>query len=227
MERSGAHPTFEETRSLIDQRNTHPIYRRSEATARTTSFPPEKRDSMQEIIDCLAANKGARRIDNCEARVANKPTRTGVTEAACKTVVNTRMKRTGIRFEYHGGQTAMLLRTARLSERFLPLMSIMTRTYTATVEPKMVARRARAAYPSEPAWGGMSTRCPLHAIGGLDSQSAPRLVLTCERRSVFFRPLLSRRVADFLRTWTGCCSSHSVQRWLRNSGRRRLQMKDV
>ena len=99
----------------------------------------EKRESMQEIIDYLATNKGAGRLNYSEARAANKPIGTGVTEAACKTVVNTRMKRSGMRFEYHGGQTAMLFRTTHLSERFLPLMSIMTRTYTATVEPKMVA----------------------------------------------------------------------------------------
>ena len=99
----------------------------------------EKQDSMQKIIDYLAINKGAGRLNYCEARAANKPIGTGVTEAACKTVVDTRMKRSGMRFENHGGQTAMLFRTAHLSERFLPLMSIMTRTYTATVEPKMAA----------------------------------------------------------------------------------------
>ena len=99
----------------------------------------EKQESMQEIIDYLAYNKAAGRLDYFEARAANKPIGTGVTEAACKTVVNTRMKRSGMRFEYHGGQTAMLFRTAHLSDRFLSLMSIMTKTYTATVELKAVA----------------------------------------------------------------------------------------
>lgn len=99
----------------------------------------QKQDSMQEIIDYLAYNKAAGRLDYCEARAANKPIGTGVTEAACKTVVNTRMKRSGMRFDYHGGQTAMLFRTAHLSDRFRPLMRVITRTYTATVELKDAA----------------------------------------------------------------------------------------
>lgn len=99
----------------------------------------EKQESMQQIIDYLAYNKTAGRLDYSEARAANKPIGTGVTEAACKTVVNTRMKRSGMRFDYHGGQTTMLFRTAHLSDRFLPLMRIMTRTYTATIEVKDAA----------------------------------------------------------------------------------------
>ena len=88
----------------------------------------------------LQRQGGSRQLGtDFEARAANKPIGTGVTEAACKTVVNTRMKRSGMRFEYHGGQTAMLFRTAHLSDRFLSLMSIMTKTYTATVELKAVA----------------------------------------------------------------------------------------
>jgi hypothetical protein len=98
-----------------------------------------KQDSLQKIIDYLAYNKKAGRLNYYEARSCNKPIGTGVTEAACKTVVNTRMKRSGMRFEYHGGQTAMMFRTAHLSGRFPKLMSIMTRTYTATVEPKIAA----------------------------------------------------------------------------------------
>lgn len=98
-----------------------------------------KRDSMQEIIDYLATNNSAGRLRYAEARAVNKPIGTGVTEAACKTVANTRMKRSGMRFEYHGGQTAMLFRTAHLSERFSTLMSLITRGYTANVQEKTAA----------------------------------------------------------------------------------------
>jgi hypothetical protein len=49
------------------------------------------------------------------------------------------MKRSGMRFEYHGGQTAMLFRTAHLSERFSTLMSLITRSYTANVQEKTAA----------------------------------------------------------------------------------------
>jgi hypothetical protein len=93
-----------------------------------------KRDSMQEIIDYLASNNSAGRLCYAEARAANKPIGTGVTEAACKTVANTRLKRSGMRFEYHGGQTAMAFRTAHLSGRFPSLMSILTQTYSANVQ---------------------------------------------------------------------------------------------
>lgn len=98
-----------------------------------------KRDSMQEIIDYLATNNSAGRLRYAEARVDNKPIGTGVTEAACKTVANTRMKRSGMRFQQHGGQTAMLFRTAHLSERFTILMSLVTQSYTANVQEKDAA----------------------------------------------------------------------------------------
>lgn len=98
-----------------------------------------KRDSMQEIINDLATNNSAGRLSYAEARAASKPIGTGVTEAACKTVANTRLKRSGMRFDYHGGQTAMLFRTAHLSDRFPTLMSIVTRSYTANVQERTAA----------------------------------------------------------------------------------------
>jgi hypothetical protein len=47
----------------------------------------------------------------------NYPIGTGITEAAAKTIVGTRMKRAGARFSQHGGQTVMTFRAAVLSER--------------------------------------------------------------------------------------------------------------
>ena len=62
------------------------------------------------------------------------PIGTGVTEAAAKTVVGSRMKRAGARFSQHGGQTVMLFRTAILSKRFAALHRELTASYAARVK---------------------------------------------------------------------------------------------
>lgn len=92
------------------------------------------REQMQGIIDYLADNKHAGRLAYAQALADNKPIGTGVTEAAAKTVVNTRMKRAGARFAQHGGQTIMLFRTAILSERFGRLSALLERSYTARIK---------------------------------------------------------------------------------------------
>jgi hypothetical protein len=93
-----------------------------------------QREQMQSYIDYLADNKRAGRLAYAQALADNKPIGTGVTEAAAKTVVNTRMKRAGARFDQHGGQTIMLFRTAILSERFNRLSLILEATYTAKIK---------------------------------------------------------------------------------------------
>ncbi len=60
----------------------------------------------------------AGRMEYAEAIVRDYPIGTGITEAAAKTVVGTRMKRAGARFSQHGGQAVMLFRTALLSSCF-------------------------------------------------------------------------------------------------------------
>lgn len=97
------------------------------------------REQLQAIIDYLADNKRAGRLAYAEARANHQPIGTGVTEAAAKTVVNTRMKRAGARFEQHGGQSVMLFRAAILSGRFQRLSSTLERTYNAHVELKQAA----------------------------------------------------------------------------------------
>jgi hypothetical protein len=68
-----------------------------------------------------------------EAKRRNYPVGTGITEAAAKTVVNTRMKRAGARYEQHGGQTIMLFRAAVLSNRFDAVHQELRSTYTAKI----------------------------------------------------------------------------------------------
>jgi hypothetical protein len=99
----------------------------------------DDKKSMQDIINYFASNTSAGRMDYAQNVGAHRPIGTGVTEAACKTVANTRLKRSGMRFDHHGGQTTLSLRTAHLSERFPTLMKVMTRTYRAEVETKIAA----------------------------------------------------------------------------------------
>ena len=92
------------------------------------------REALETAIDFLAkqANKG--RMAYAAARAANRPIGTGVAEAAAKTIVNTRMKRSGARFSQHGGQTVMIFRTALLSGRFDGLSECLKASYTAIVQ---------------------------------------------------------------------------------------------
>ena len=69
-----------------------------------------------------------------DAKAKLYPIGTGITEAAAKTLVGTRMKRAGARFSQHGGQTILLFRAALLSERFDALHAELTSTYAANVK---------------------------------------------------------------------------------------------
>jgi hypothetical protein len=69
-----------------------------------------------------------------EAQRRGYPIGTGVTEAAAKTVVGTRMKRAGARFSRHGGQTVMLFRTSILSKRFDALHRELAQSFAANVK---------------------------------------------------------------------------------------------
>jgi hypothetical protein len=73
------------------------------------------------------------RMNYVDAQTRNYPIGTGVTEAAAKTLVTTRMKRAGARFDQHGGQTILLFRSAVLSERFDLLHAELLATYQADV----------------------------------------------------------------------------------------------
>ena len=99
----------------------------------------KKRERMQQIIDYLAGNKKAGRLEYAYARNLNKPIGTGIVEAAAKTVVNVPMKRAGARFDQHGGQTVMTFRAAVLSHRFELLSTLLERSYKAVVSVRNAA----------------------------------------------------------------------------------------
>jgi hypothetical protein len=90
--------------------------------------------ALELAIDFLAKQAAQGRMEYAAARAANRPIGTGVTEAAAKTVVNTRMKRSGARFSQHGGQTVMIFRTALLSGRFDRLSDCLQASYMAIVK---------------------------------------------------------------------------------------------
>jgi hypothetical protein len=101
--------------------------RRSKASTKTA------RKDLKRAIDYIAHQHRLGRMNYPDALARNYPIGTGVTEAAAKTVVGTRMKRAGARFSQHGGQTIMLFRTAVLSQRFDALHDELHATYTASI----------------------------------------------------------------------------------------------
>jgi hypothetical protein len=75
-------------------------------------------EELDAAIGYIARQNELGRMQYLDAKQRKYPIGTGITEAAAKTVVGTRMKRAGARFSQHGGQTVMLFRAALLSERF-------------------------------------------------------------------------------------------------------------
>jgi len=63
----------------------------------------------------------------------NLPIGSGVTEAACKTLVTQRMKRSGMRWRHAGGQAILTLRGWAQSERFDRGWALLAETYKKTV----------------------------------------------------------------------------------------------
>jgi hypothetical protein len=88
---------------------------------------------VTKAIKYLRKQHALGRMNYVDAQARNYPIGTGVTEAAAKTLVTTRMKRAGSRFDQHGGQTILLFRAAVLSERFDLLHETLLATYQANV----------------------------------------------------------------------------------------------
>ena len=61
------------------------------------------------------------------------PIGTGVTEAACKTLVTQRLKRSGMRWGQEGGQAILTLRGQLLSRRWAPTWNLLADSYRAEV----------------------------------------------------------------------------------------------
>jgi len=103
--------------------------------ARRPAVPSAARvDELDAAIGYVAAQNEAGRMAYAEAQQRHYPIGTGVTEAAGKTLINTRMKRAGARFSQHGGQTILLFRAALLSDRFDALHKELRMTYEKRVK---------------------------------------------------------------------------------------------
>ena len=63
------------------------------------------------------------------------PIGSGVVEAACKTLVTQRMKRSGMRWRHDGGQAILTFRSLVQSERFEHGWQLLAETYRASVSP--------------------------------------------------------------------------------------------
>ena len=83
----------------------------------------------QAIHKALASFREPRhRMRSGDLRAQNLPIGSGVVEAACKTLVSQRLKRSGMRWRTAGGQAILTLRALCQSERFeraWPLLSAM------------------------------------------------------------------------------------------------------
>lgn len=92
-----------------------------------------RRKELEAAIGYIANQNALGRMKYAEAIQRHYPIGTGITEAAAKTIVGTRMKRAGARFSQHGGQTVMTFRAALLSNRFDALHRELLATYTNVV----------------------------------------------------------------------------------------------
>ena len=107
---------------------------RSIRARRPVAKTKTRRADLDSAIAYIASQNEQGRMNYPEALARNYPIGTGITEAAAKTVVSTRMKRAGARFSQHGGQTILLFRTSLLSDRFEALHSELASTYSAIVK---------------------------------------------------------------------------------------------
>ena len=90
------------------------------------------RDEIDSVISYLQNNR--KRMGYKDAIERHLPIATGPTEAAAKTLVGTRMKRSGARFIQHGGQTILTLRATLKSDRFEPLFDVLVDQYKADIK---------------------------------------------------------------------------------------------
>jgi hypothetical protein len=77
--------------------------------------------------------KRRQRMRYAEMTAAGLPIGTGVTEAACKTLVTQRLKQSGMRWGQEGGQAILNLRSWAQSERFDQAWALLSATFRAEV----------------------------------------------------------------------------------------------
>lgn len=103
---------------LLWDGNVREILSRLE-TQRTQTRSPTKRASLQELITYLGHQDDRLAYD--KFRAMGLDIGSGRVEAACKSVVGIRMKRSGMRWSRQGSQTTLSLRVARLNGQWQAL----------------------------------------------------------------------------------------------------------
>ena len=88
-------------------------------------FPRRRR--IGEVLRYFRGNRHRMRYTDTEAR--NLPIGSGVVEAACKTLVTQRLKRSGMRWRHAGGQAILTLRALLQSARFDRAWALLSDTY--------------------------------------------------------------------------------------------------
>ncbi len=90
-----------------------------------------RRKRIQEVLGYFRRNR--KRMDYAGAAARGLPIGSGVMEAACKTLVTERMKRSGMRWREAGGQAILTLRGWVQSDRFDAAWSLLSGTYRTEV----------------------------------------------------------------------------------------------
>ena len=92
-------------------------------------FP--RRARIGEVLRYFRRNRHRMRYSHNQAR--DLPIGSGVVEAACKTLVTQRLKRSGMRWRHAGGQAILTLRSLLQSSRFEPAWVLLSMTYRQSV----------------------------------------------------------------------------------------------
>ena len=90
-----------------------------------------RRSRLQTELTYFRRNR--ERMNYAEMKADNLPIGSGVVEAACKTLVTQRLKRSGMRWGIDGGQAILTLRSLLQSDRFEHAWRLLIATYRARV----------------------------------------------------------------------------------------------
>jgi hypothetical protein len=113
---------------LENSRGAMSVIRSLEKTARILPIE-EEADELGTHVGYLRRNQ--HRMAYSEYRSQNTPIGSGVTEGACKSVVNVRAKRSGQRWSQRGLTAVLHLRAVHESDRFDSFWSFFSRRYRA------------------------------------------------------------------------------------------------
>ena len=105
-----------------------------ERVIRALVYLRSKHPSTGRIVQVLGYFRGNRhRMRYADAKAKGLPIGSGVVEAACKTLVTERLKRSGMRWGPRGGQATLTLRSLVQSRRFDHAWSLLAQSYRTQV----------------------------------------------------------------------------------------------